>query len=179
MKKMLIALMVLLSLQSAIAFTENSHCINSTHLYEELEISHYVDGAFQETEKWNNTVSCNLGCNNGKCIENVQNNLLLPVVMYVLLSSVYLIMWNKAKGDKFKAFYMFLFMIHVLMGVGFSLVYTLNTVQPEGFETMWLWVLRFTVIIMVVNVVLTIVYSTEKGTKKIENMFKTISDVFK
>lgn len=73
-KLMLIAILISLFLvNNVFAMSYNSSCLDSNTVLEVTEINHYVDGVFQETEMWNQTITCVHGCYNGQCNENTLN----------------------------------------------------------------------------------------------------------
>lgn len=76
-------ILVLLTMPTVSAFTTNSTCSGTNTLYEEMELNYYIDGSLDSTEKWNNTVTCRYGCENGKCV-NEEISFTAPLVYSII-----------------------------------------------------------------------------------------------
>jgi len=69
MKLKIMGLMFLLMISSVFALKAEVTCLNSTTLYEEIKVFHYIGGSLDSTEIWNHTTPCPYGCSDNMCQE--------------------------------------------------------------------------------------------------------------
>lgn len=97
MKKIYPILTVLFLLSSVYGFEHNITCIDTNTLYDELIVYHYINGVFQETEKWNSTKICAFGCKNALCTnENIDYT--APLI-FIFVGALFGYFSFKLKGD--------------------------------------------------------------------------------
>lgn len=71
MKKIIYSIITfsLIFFSSVFAMDYNSTCNDTNTLIQETKIKHYIDDILDSTEVWNQTIICNFGCLNGRCLD--------------------------------------------------------------------------------------------------------------
>lgn len=163
MKKTITLIGVILTLMPLVqGLGYSSYCLDGDTLYEETLIYYYVNGTYQYNEKWNQTVECNLGCHAGVCTENSETSMVMPSVMYAGVLLLWFSLWKNADEDKFRAFFLILFYLHVLAGM----VFTINYIEHSTTNYSLLLWSRFFILdglMLFVLFVLLLVKMTERG----------------
>jgi len=70
MNKILSMIPILFLASGAYGFNINTTCINSSILYEQTILYHYINDTLESIETWNQTTNCPSECRNGMCIES-------------------------------------------------------------------------------------------------------------
>ena len=113
MNKIIYLVIFTLFFGSVYAMTTEQICLNSTHLYEEIKLEHYIDGSLDSIEIWNKTIECNYGCENNQC----QTPSLMTAGMFSILGLISIFLLGLSSYTENKFFALISSMIILIMGV--------------------------------------------------------------